>query len=78
MGGLAAGSYYVQFSDCLTSTRNDISQYYQNAADQTSATLVVLSSGGAKSGVALGRPGPRSAVTRTRAPAPARPSRTSA
>ena len=41
----------MQFSDCLTSTRNDISQYYQNAADQTSATLVVLSSGGAKSGV---------------------------
>lgn len=49
--GLSAGSYYVEFSDCSASARNDVSQYYGNAPDASNSSLVVLSSGGAQAGV---------------------------
>jgi Carboxypeptidase regulatory-like domain len=49
--GLAAGSYYVEFSDCANSARNDVTQYYGGTPFEDESTLVVLSSGGAKTGV---------------------------
>jgi hypothetical protein len=49
--GLAAGSYYVQFSDCYDSQRNDVSVYYGGSLSSSASTLVVLSASGAKTGV---------------------------
>jgi hypothetical protein len=49
--GLAAGSYYLEFADCGSSARNDVTQYYGGAPDENDSTLVVLSTGGAKTGV---------------------------
>ncbi len=51
IAGLAAGSYYVEFSDCSDSERDDVTQYYGGAPFEQESTLVVLSSGGAKTGV---------------------------
>lgn len=56
IGGLSAGSYYVFFTDCSTSTRNDVSVYYDGALHQQDATLVVLSNGGHKSDVDIDLP----------------------
>ena len=51
IAGLSAGSYYVEFSDCGNSTRNDVAQYYGGDPYEQESTLVVLSTGGAKTGV---------------------------
>ncbi len=51
IAGLSAGSYYVGFTDCNESKRNDVSQYYGGAPSEQESTLVVLSTGGAKTGV---------------------------
>jgi hypothetical protein len=56
IGGLSAGSYYVYFTDCSTSTRNDVSVYYGGALQQPDATLVVLSNGGNKSDIDVDLP----------------------
>ncbi len=49
--GLSAGSYYVYFSDCADSSRNDVAVYYGNSIDRSSSELVTLSVGGAQTGV---------------------------
>ncbi len=51
IGGLSAGSYYVEFADCSGSSRNDVTQYYGDAPDESDSTLVVLSSGGSQTGI---------------------------
>jgi hypothetical protein len=59
--GLQAGSYKIAFADCdqldsysatyASSTRDDVPQYYSGATDWSSASLVVLSAGGVKTGI---------------------------
>jgi Carboxypeptidase regulatory-like domain len=59
--GLRSGSYKVAFVDCDqsepydsqfdASTRDDVPQYYSDTTDWESASLVVLSEDGAKSGI---------------------------
>ncbi|MGO9902096.1 MAG: carboxypeptidase regulatory-like domain-containing protein [Solirubrobacteraceae bacterium] len=49
--GLPAGTYYVEFSDCSDSLRNDLTQYYGGNANPSDSTVVVLSAGGNKTGV---------------------------
>jgi hypothetical protein len=51
IAGLAAGSYYVEFADCENSARNDVAQYYGDTPVEYDSTLVVLSTGGAKTGI---------------------------
>lgn len=51
IGGLQPGSYVVVFRTCDDSTRNDVAQYYGGVRDRNSATLVVLSAEGAKTGI---------------------------
>jgi hypothetical protein len=49
--GLDAGSYHVQFADCNQSRRNDVEQYFGGARTPETSTLVVLSTGGNRTGV---------------------------
>jgi protocatechuate 3,4-dioxygenase beta subunit len=49
--GLSPGSYYVHFTDCANSARNDVAQYYGGVPDQNDSSLVVLSTGGTATGV---------------------------
>jgi len=59
--GLQAGSYKIAFADCnqfdsyseqySSSTRNDVPQYYSGTTEWSSASLVVLSAGGVKTGI---------------------------
>ena len=61
ISGLQSGSYKVAFADCnqvyayssqyASSTRNDVPQYYSGTTEWSSASLVVLSAGGAKTGI---------------------------
>jgi hypothetical protein len=61
ISGLQSGSYKVSFADCdqiyaydsqyASSTRNDVPQYYSDTTEWDHATLVVLSEGGAKTGI---------------------------
>lgn len=50
VSGLPAGSYYVRFADCGEG-RDDVAQYFGGAPNEVESTLVVLSTGGAKTGV---------------------------
>jgi protocatechuate 3,4-dioxygenase beta subunit len=45
---LLAGSYKVYFYDCYGSKRNDVPQYYDGSSSSSTASLVVLSTGGAE------------------------------
>ncbi len=59
--GLQAGSYKIAFADCnqfesysaqyASSTRDDVPQYYSGTTDWSSASLVVLSASGVKTGI---------------------------
>jgi hypothetical protein len=61
ISGLQSGSYKVSFADCdqvdyyysqyASSTRNDVPQYYSGTTEWDSASLVVLSEDGAKTGI---------------------------
>jgi hypothetical protein len=48
---LSAGSYYVSFEDCTTSTRNDVMQYYGGASDLSDSEQVTLTAGQSQVGV---------------------------
>ncbi len=56
--GLQAGSYKIAFADCdqsdsgyRASARDDVPQYYSGTTHWSSASLVVLSAGGVKTGI---------------------------
>ncbi|MFI5004316.1 MAG: carboxypeptidase regulatory-like domain-containing protein [Solirubrobacterales bacterium] len=62
ISNLSPGSYKVDFVDCnqvdwyffspyASSTRNDVPQYYSGTTEWEAASLVVLSEGGAKTGI---------------------------
>lgn len=51
ISGLQSGSYYVSFTDCSGSTRNDVPQYYGGSYEEYNSSLVVLSASGHQTGV---------------------------
>lgn len=49
--GLPAGTYYVEFSDCSGSARDDLGEYYGNTPNAYNSQTVTLSEGGQQAGV---------------------------